>query len=254
MDEEDIKEFKAHTIAATSDYDISKSQAKHELEKDFLTTFLVNEKGGIMGDLASKIVSDWIVPTSDSIGIRLLRAMGWREGQGVGPRTKRRADIHSKDYSFAPKDVGLVSTKGKKDTFGLGYEAFKNAPEFTPSNVDFEKKMNTGFGIGIGIFEEEDDEMVYDSPGPMYEAVIKEDEHEDRIYLGKDKKFQGKSASKSISKFCRDAKPPLPGFVLANSALLESKWYYFRVFYNIPNVIGSLLLLFRQILNHLPSL
>lgn len=33
----------------------------------------------------------YIYSSRSSIGIKLLKKMGWKEGQGVGPRVKRRA-------------------------------------------------------------------------------------------------------------------------------------------------------------------
>jgi len=31
-----------------------------------------------------------IVPQKDTIGVKLLRIMGWKEGQGIGPHTKTK--------------------------------------------------------------------------------------------------------------------------------------------------------------------
>ena len=31
-----------------------------------------------------------ICPSQNTIGVRMLRKMGWREGQGIGPRIKRK--------------------------------------------------------------------------------------------------------------------------------------------------------------------
>lgn len=36
------------------------------------------------------VPSELLLPATDPIGLRLLRLMGWREGQGVGPRRKRQ--------------------------------------------------------------------------------------------------------------------------------------------------------------------
>ncbi len=40
-------------------------------------------------DVASAL-EDLIKPTRNTIGVKMLRKMGWREGQGVGPRIKRK--------------------------------------------------------------------------------------------------------------------------------------------------------------------
>lgn len=36
------------------------------------------------------ILEDLIKPVQNTIGVRMLRKMGWREGQGIGPKIKRK--------------------------------------------------------------------------------------------------------------------------------------------------------------------
>lgn len=38
---------------------------------------------------ANEILQDLIVPVKMSIGVKLLTQMGWKEGQGIGPRVRR---------------------------------------------------------------------------------------------------------------------------------------------------------------------
>ncbi|RMD40887.1 hypothetical protein DV735_g4248, partial [Chaetothyriales sp. CBS 134920] len=73
---------------------------------------------------------------SDTAGVRLLKRMGWKEGQGIGPKVKRKADLddgggdadaHSdrsdnEVHAFAPDDVSILSFAQKKDRKGLGFE------------------------------------------------------------------------------------------------------------------------------------
>ena len=35
-------------------------------------------------------LEDLIRPTRSTIGVKMLRKMGWREGQGIGPKIKRK--------------------------------------------------------------------------------------------------------------------------------------------------------------------
>ncbi|XP_076855313.1 G patch domain-containing protein 1 [Brachyhypopomus gauderio] len=93
------------------------------------------------------LLEELIAPTRPSIGVQLLRKMGWKDGQGVGPRVKRRPrkqDPDAKVYgcalppsgseesenedefapenvTFAPKDVTPVDFTPKDDLHGLGY-------------------------------------------------------------------------------------------------------------------------------------
>ncbi|OAP54458.1 hypothetical protein AYL99_11559 [Fonsecaea erecta] len=74
-------------------------------------------------------------PLDETIGSKLLKRMGWREGQGIGPRIRRAAkfgdreeedvvddDVPAQTHLFAPDDVQLVSYTRKTDHKGLGYE------------------------------------------------------------------------------------------------------------------------------------
>ncbi|KAJ9647780.1 hypothetical protein H2199_001554 [Coniosporium tulheliwenetii] len=66
----------------------------------------------------------------DTIGVKLLQKMGWRQGQGVGPRIRRRArldegdelgDANEKAHLFAPEDSPMIGFTKKNDRKGLGY-------------------------------------------------------------------------------------------------------------------------------------
>ncbi|PVD20833.1 hypothetical protein C0Q70_18994 [Pomacea canaliculata] len=97
---------------------------------------------------------DLIVPEKLPIGIKLLRKMGWKEGQGIGPRQKAKkpkrqkapvepgvkmygcalpplqdgsenemsdSDVDLQNVTFAPKDVAPIKVISKDNVFGLGY-------------------------------------------------------------------------------------------------------------------------------------
>lgn len=67
----------------------------------------------------------------DTIGLKLLRKMGWKDGQGIGPRIRRvaRLDISGgntphvaeKTHMFAPENINMVSFIQKSDQKGLGF-------------------------------------------------------------------------------------------------------------------------------------
>nr|XP_020037652.1 G patch domain-containing protein 1-like isoform X1 [Castor canadensis] len=97
------------------------------------------------------LLDDFITPAKLSVGFELLRKMGWKEGQGVGPRVKRRprrqkpdpgvkiygcalppggsegSEDEDDDYlpdnvTFAPKDVTPVDFTPKDNVHGLAYQ------------------------------------------------------------------------------------------------------------------------------------
>lgn len=203
----------------------------------------------------------------ETMGTKLLKKMGWREGQGIGPKVRRRAKLdlasrsESEDtYLFAPENVAVVGFLRKADRKGLGYEgesrlaplASLRSQQLTqeededgdedglnlgrpmPSSVSKKKEKRSRGGIGIGVLNDtgSDDEDPYEiGPRISYNRVIGGT---------KSKKKKGSSSSTSINpalkskpvfmpkrnaapqaaaglRKCHDGRPPLEGFVLAQS-------------------------------------
>ena len=77
---------------------------------------------------------DELVTPINGVGKRLLQVMGWRDGQGVGPRVSKKED--GREYTVGAANVNIINTSGsgmqvKDDVFGLGYDASKEAPEMS---------------------------------------------------------------------------------------------------------------------------
>ncbi|KDN69512.1 hypothetical protein CSUB01_09088 [Colletotrichum sublineola] len=68
----------------------------------------------------------------DTMGLKLLRKMGWKDGQGIGPKVRRKARLgisasnqsttSEETHLFAPDDVNMIAFSRKADRRGLGYE------------------------------------------------------------------------------------------------------------------------------------
>ncbi|KAL2755862.1 hypothetical protein ACRALDRAFT_2122668 [Sodiomyces alcalophilus JCM 7366] len=140
-------------------------------------------------------------PSDDTMGFTLLRKMGWKDGQGIGPKVRRAARLHdgaapanaaaSGTYLFAPDDIPLFTIERKSGRAGLGHQgedrlASSRAPTGARSAYDDEdededkndnsaplailsatnkktgKKIQRG-GIGVGILNDDgsDDEDPY---------------------------------------------------------------------------------------------
>ncbi|KAM9765861.1 G patch domain-containing protein 1 isoform 3-T3 [Menidia menidia] len=146
MDEEDLGE---HGIAPRQ---ITTSQEFSSGRRDAAA-----EKARAVGAAAALIPGDTLLeelirPARSSVGVRLLTRMGWREGQGVGPRVKRKRrqqnppepesgvrvygcsavpagseesededEFAPEDATFAPKDVTPVDFTPRTGRQGLGY-------------------------------------------------------------------------------------------------------------------------------------
>lgn len=74
-------------------------------------------------------------PVEDTIGEKLLGRMGWKKGQGIGPRVLRRIDPNdpnSELREFPPEDSNVLQFTSKTDTKGLGYG--DEAPSLRPTS------------------------------------------------------------------------------------------------------------------------
>ena len=77
-------------------------------------------------------VMDILKTTGETMGVRLLGRMGWRAGQGIGPKVRRRARLDEQDdpaggenqetHLFAPENSEMIAFVRKNDRQGLGFE------------------------------------------------------------------------------------------------------------------------------------
>ncbi|KAM6942759.1 G patch domain-containing protein 1 [Xenentodon cancila] len=144
MDEEDFGEHGIAPREITTSQEFWSGRRDEAAEK----AKAVNAQSALIpGDT---LLEELIAPARSSIGVELLRGMGWREGQGVGPRMKRKArrqqteggvKVHGcvlpaagsedseeeddefapENTTFAPKDVTPVDFTPRTGVQGLGY-------------------------------------------------------------------------------------------------------------------------------------
>src|SRR5271154_4644564 len=108
MDEEDLAELAENQQVSTKAQFDGLGNAAEELQ---------NRTAGDLFD-------DLIKPKEDTIGIKILRKMGWREGQGVGPRVQRKlVDDYDDEgmYNLAPINTAIIALERKTNLHGLGY-------------------------------------------------------------------------------------------------------------------------------------
>eukprot|EP00050_Salpingoeca_kvevrii_P021894 m.117490 g.117490 ORF g.117490 m.117490 type:complete len:866 (+) comp9518_c0_seq3:242-2839(+) len=132
------------------------------------------------GALDGAELPDLVVPASDGIGHRLLKMMGWREGQGIGPRQAARqshandGDATSADrrvddfasalgFTFAPQDVTVAAAKAKDDFFGIGYKPLR------ASDYQLGREYKLSQGIGVGALEDDDEDIYAQEDRSQYD-------------------------------------------------------------------------------------
>ena len=167
MDEEDVQEFGAR-VAMNTDYEIVDSSSIRIPmgQQDFGSSIMErrsnsNNKNTIPSLMDNSIFQDLMGPPTDAIGLRMLKNMGWSEGQNIG------------DSKLKSTVSNLVA---KANQFGLDFDPFLKNPELAhrTSVVQDAGKNNNGFGIGI--FELEDDEEVYEAQNTSQYNLELEDE------------------------------------------------------------------------------
>ncbi|RUP43148.1 hypothetical protein BC936DRAFT_137545, partial [Jimgerdemannia flammicorona] len=251
MDDEDLAELAGEKkLVATEEFDIlggterelaRKRQMAEAANKDgegYLSTYIPQlsrtkhvphspnhvTRRSSLNLFSSSLLSALVTPSKDPIGVRLLRAMGWRTGQGIGarvPRHKRKFDDvddeeelddeHAADVTFAPKDSAVVNFVQKTDVFGIGYDPARDRPEIAEmrklrgrrmAEDDYDeeggavdgkaKGKKGGGGFGVGVLEDDlddlqDDEDAYDGGGGSkrgYHTTLFDEEEEETIILG----------------------------------------------------------------------
>lgn len=170
MDDEDLESYgiSPQGIQATSSYDSNDPQKRKRV---------IDPEGPIPG---VPVLEDILKPARETMGMKILQKLGWRPGQGVGPRVKRiekvkaqkdkqrmyGCQLHSdvgegdKDedgdedvdcdsgVTYAPDDVEtLYLPNPKQDQFGLGYKPLDRTPVlgghinlFDPSPLSMKEK------------------------------------------------------------------------------------------------------------------
>uniref|UniRef100_A0A915PBV7 G-patch domain-containing protein n=1 Tax=Setaria digitata TaxID=48799 RepID=A0A915PBV7_9BILA len=131
-----------------------------------------------------------IKPTRDSVGIQLLKKMGWREGQGIGSKMSRKgvekqklnedrtrgkqgfyneeavmeADEMAPYFLFAPRDFDAAILKSSVGVHGLGYRGIQHTSVLSEkygileAALKIQKKGRgiSGQAFGVGAFENDD--------------------------------------------------------------------------------------------------
>lgn len=241
MDEEDTSLFgiAPKGIQTTSDYADhgQKGKKRERINQD--------NNGPIPG---APVLKELLKPVKETVGIVLLKKMGWKPGQGIGSRLTKRekqkmkqrneklkfvqensdtvgsnsedSDDNSINITFAPDDYEPFRCKPKDNYFGIGYSGLDrrkilsghinlfDIPAFCVQ--DKNKKLSIhGQAFGVGAFEADDEDIYEREDMSRYDFAL-DPEHKKKTRWTQD-------APSSSQNDCLD------GFVCAKEKLAKKK-------------------------------
>lgn len=178
MDEEDLADLREADLKKAASDHASKHQQQQGPSKP--------SDSDEAGDRLLRTIQQ----SRDSTGVRLLKNMGWKEGQGTGPRLSaaarqrqarelRASGVDHEDWTalaqssqtFAPLDRPLIRYSPKDDAHGLGWEKGMSLDQPSGSGMHHKQTregqtdMPLGGAFGISALEDADDDdySVYDT-------------------------------------------------------------------------------------------
>ncbi|MFH4976478.1 hypothetical protein AB6A40_003187 [Gnathostoma spinigerum] len=204
MDEEDLNEFGiASRRVKLSDNVYTENAMKGPLAWE-------REANSALEKELTEHLQNIIRPASDSIGVRLLKKMGWREGQGIGPKMSRRnlererqmesrlrgenrkfdhravkeVDEMAPSFEFSPDDIPVASLVPLDGVHGLGYVGLDPGSLSTDKYGQQSSTLKTksksrgirGQAFGVGAFEDEDDDIYTNTDFTQYDFSIGSDD------------------------------------------------------------------------------
>ncbi|QRW02697.1 G patch domain-containing protein 1 [Ceratobasidium sp. AG-Ba] len=208
-------------------------------------------------DIASALQS-LTLPTSDSPGAKLLRKMGWKPGQGIGPRIsyeRRRqqdveagvvkgdapVDAEASKHLFAPRDTPVLLFRPKENAHGLGHVG----PVRLGGEGNVQEKagpnISAGFGLGALNDADDDDIDVYD-PGATSSRTTRmaydelddtdADGHSRRRPLTLSNQSRSQAPSQTAGRVVggpagkfNDGRLVLSGFALSETPVGQDEWF-----------------------------
>ncbi|PSS31123.1 hypothetical protein PHLCEN_2v2347 [Hermanssonia centrifuga] len=252
MDEEDLAELRENRNLIDENEEMDLGGTEAELRRR-AAAGTDTEDDSIANALAASLAP----PPQDSVGARILRKMGWRIGQGIGPRItyeQRRTqdsaseslrpsqtdevnDEEAQKHMYPRRDTPLLIVPRKDNSHGLGYVpgmSLNNSLGASGSGETKGPRLAAGFGLGALNDADEDDLDIYDgtlrSKGVRrvaYDAA--DDDDHKRMGSSLQPRYTGSNSrapsTPSTSQIFRDGRPVLKGFALSNRPVVEDRWF-----------------------------
>ncbi|CDO68796.1 hypothetical protein BN946_scf184805.g5 [Trametes cinnabarina] len=250
MDEEDLAEIRENRKLVDEHEEMEFGSIAAEKRKQDG----IDDQDPITAALAASLAP----PPKDSVGAQILKKMGWRPGQGIGPRLtyaqRKRQDAgyldpskevegdeddvdEAKKHMYPRRDIPVVTAPRKDNFHGLGYTpgiglnegvGYGGSGQRQPSGP----QIAAGFGLGALNDADEDDIDIYDSGVGLgrsrvaFEGVDDEDQYMSiRSSARRGPSERETRAPSGITQTFRDGTPVLRGFVLSNKPVAEDRWF-----------------------------
>ncbi|CAE7198866.1 unnamed protein product [Rhizoctonia solani] len=199
------------------------------------------------------------LPSNDSPGAKLLRKMGWKPGQGVGPRIsyarRRQQDIdagvvppdapedaEASKHLFAPRDTPVLLFRAKDNAHGLGHTGPARLGDSGTGNKPNEgPNISAGFGLGALNDADEDDIDVYDGGHVSRTTRMAYDDIDDNDADGHSHRRPLTLSSQHANRSSRndtnsgrpvgptfkfnDGRLVLSGYILSETPVGQDEWY-----------------------------
>ena len=245
MDDEDFGEFGISRKKITTVQDFAAPDeamgADKRVKDSENVRFTVGLGLAAMGKISAGSEANW--------GNRLLRRLGWRDGQGVGARKRaKEADLMGtlgrrvgptmpsgdelaayQPITFAPKDCCPINFSAKADNKGLGFvgENFSSVMATNSKALSVSvggRKLNiAGQAFGVGALEEEDDDIYAQDSMANYSFDLKT-EKEQRIQKEKERREE---KNKFVSQFALEG-PKIEGQCILNGGKMACRLRDFK--------------------------
>ncbi|EMD39102.1 hypothetical protein CERSUDRAFT_104368 [Gelatoporia subvermispora B] len=254
MDEEDLTELRENRKLVDEHEEMDFGGTEAELRRRAGTGAETTENDS----MASALEASFAPAPKDSAGARILRKMGWRVGQGVGPRVtyaQRKAqdaavlgargareeeeDEEAKKHMFPRRDTPVLVASRKDNFHGVGYVPGMRLEESRGAGADEARNrgpsISAGFGLGALNDADEDDIDIYDGDtGKRLRTRMAYDiadvDDENHISVGSSR---AKDAARgphnripaASSQTFSDGRPVVKGFILSDRPVSEDRWF-----------------------------
>lgn len=208
MDEEDLEDFRKTAVKDS----VEDQQQQHQHQDAAAAVHdplmgLFGAQSGAAGSIGKESSDSIVRPAKLALGYKLLNRMGWKQGQGLGPRVsaKRRRELmllakghiepgpssqvfngasedtkdeEAEKHMYAPPDTSLPLFEDKKDTRGLGWVG----PQSASSQANARSGAATNMADALKRAREEERGRKKAGGGFGIGALEQDSDDEDQVY------------------------------------------------------------------------